>query len=197
MLNEHQLQTLNDVFWREIAGISWPQIGLVLLFALLVFIPGIIRIKKKKSTFKDVFLVYWLVVWSGIMLCITILRREPGYASGKINPFPTWENFGGNGLKTVFSIYNVLLFVPYGFLIRLQRHRSENRKAFIFTLVAGLITTWGIEIIQLVTSMGNFEFTDIINNFIGALIGAIMGGAFLKIYRKCRFGLHPERNILK
>ncbi len=192
MLTEHQMQTLNDVFWQQIAGISWSQIGLVYLLALVVFIPGISRIKKKKSTLKEVFLVYLIVVWSGIMLNITILRREPGYASGKINPFPTWDNFGGNGLKTVFSIYNVLLFVPYGFLIRLQRHRSEDRKALFFTLLIGICTTWAIEIIQLVTSMGNFEFTDIINNFLGTLIGAILGVGFLKIYRKSKMK-HAKR----
>ena len=193
MLTEHQMQTLNDVFWHEIAGISWSQIGLVYLLALLVFIPGIIMIKRKKSTFKEIFLIYWLVVWSGIMLCITILRREPGYASGKVNPFPTWDNFGGNGLKTVFSFYNVLLFIPYGFLIRLQRHKSENKKAFVFTLAVGLITTCGIEITQFVTSMGNFEFTDIINNFIGALLGAILGGFFIKKYRESGRSKKRER----
>ena len=171
------------MFWQELRGIEWSQIGHVYLLALLVFIPGIIQIIRKKSTFKQVFLVYWIAVWAGIMFLITILRREPGYASDDISPFPTWDNFGGNGLKTVFTIYNVILFIPWGFLIRLYNNRKPDQKAFGLTLLISLCTTCAIELTQLVTTVGNFEFTDIFNNFLGGFIGACIGGIIVRIHR--------------
>ena len=184
MLNQHQIETIIGVYRSETEGISLHKIGLVLLISLLVFIPGVIRIIREKSTFKEVFMAYWLVAYAGIMFYITILRREPGYASGEINPFPTWENFGGNGYKTVFSIYNVLLFIPWGFLLRLYKHRSKRMKAFLYTMVVGFCTTCFIETTQLLTSRGNFEYTDIINNFTGCFIGEVLGALFLTVFWK-------------
>ena len=182
MLTDHQVQTLDRIFWKELQGISWSQIGHVYLLALLVFIPGIIRIIKKKSTFWQVLLIYWITVWAGIMFLITILRREPGYASGKIDPFPTWDNFGGNGFKTVFTIYNIMLFVPWGFLIRLYNSKKPHGAAFFKTLLISLCTTCAIEITQLITTVGNFEFTDILSNFIGGFIGAFIGGILVRFF---------------
>ena len=184
MVKKYNPWSMEELFWKETSGISWAQIGIVYLLALLVFIPGIIRIKKNKSTLKDVFLAYWIFVWAGIMILITILRREPGYAKLDVNPFPSWEDFGGSEFKTAFTFYNVLLFVPWGFLIRLYNHRMPDRKAFWTTVLVSLITTCGIEVTQLVTRMGYFEFTDIINNVMGGIIGALFGARFLKRRRK-------------
>ncbi len=175
--------SMEDIFWHELSGIGWEQIGMAFLLALIVFIPGIIRIKKKKSTIKEVLLAYWVVVWAGIMLLITIFRREPGSATLDVNPFPTWDNFGGFDYATAFSIYNVWLFIPWGFFLRLYNHRKPDRKAFGITLLISFLTTCTIEISQLITRTGYFEFTDIINNCIGGFIGAVIGGFFLKIYR--------------
>lgn len=176
--------SMQDVFWHELSGISWEQIGIVFLLALIVFIPGIIRIKKEKSTFKEVFLAYWIFVWAGIMLLITIFRREPGYVKEYLSPFPTWDNFGGTDFTTAFSIYNVLLFIPWGFVLRLYNHRKPDVKAFWITVFVSLLTTCAIETTQLFTGLGYFEFTDIINNCAGGIVGAILGGYFLKKHRK-------------
>ena len=181
---KYQPWSFEELFWNEISGIDWKQIGMVFLLALIVFLPGIIRIIKKKSTFKEVFLAYWIFVWGGIMLLITILRREPGYATEEVNPFPTWENFGGSDFVTAFSIFNVLLFIPWGFFLRLYNHKKAGWKAFLITMLVGLVTTCTIEVTQLVTKTGYFEFTDMINNVLGCFIGSCFGASLIKKLRK-------------
>ncbi len=175
---------MEELFWNEISGINWKQIGMVFLVAFIVFLPGIIRIIKKKSTFKEVFMAYWIFVWGGIMLLITIFRREPGYATEDVNPFPSWENFGGSDFVTAFSIFNVLLFIPWGFLLRIYNHKKTNWKAFGITMLIGLASTCAIEVTQLITKTGYFEFTDMINNVMGCLIGSWFGVIFLEMCRK-------------
>ncbi len=180
MKKAYHAWSMEDVFWHELSGISWEQIGIVFLVALIVFIPGIIRIRKKKSTLKEVFLAYWICVWAGIMLLITIFRREPGYVKENINPLPTWDNFGGFDYATAFSIYNVFLFVPWGFFLRLYNHKMTGRRAFWITMLVCFLTTCFIEVTQLLTNLGYFEFTDMINNCIGGFIGAILGGCIVR-----------------
>ena len=180
MTKEYHVWSVKDLVWQQLSGIRREQIGIVFLIGLLVFIPGIIRIIKKKSTIKDVFLAYGIFVWAGIMILITILRRQPGYAKENVNPFPTWESFGGSEFKTAYSFLNVLLFVPYGILLRLYNHRKPAGRAFLTTILVCLATTSAIEVTQLITSMGYFEFTDIINNSVGGLIGTIIGAILIK-----------------
>ena len=131
MLKWSDLRLVKVVFWREISGIHFMHIAIVCILALLVFIPGIIRIKKKKSTIVDVILSYLLCVCVGIVLLITIFRREAGYPRNIISPFPTWENYGGNWFKTIFSFFNIILFVPFGLLVRLKQYRVPEKKAFL------------------------------------------------------------------
>ncbi|MBQ3796772.1 MAG: VanZ family protein [Butyrivibrio sp.] len=179
MLKWSDLRLVKVVFWREISGIHFMHIAIVCILALLVFIPGIIRIKKKKSTIVDVILSYLLCVCVGIVLLITIFRREAGYPRNIISPFPTWENYGGNWFKTIFSFFNIILFVPFGLLVRLKQYRVPEKKAFIFTALMGILFTLFIENTQLITQTGYFEFTDMLNNFIGGMLGAKLGAIVL------------------
>ena len=163
------------IFLREITGISYVDIAIVCILSLVVLIPGCIRIKKKKSTGRDVLLSYLLCVCIGIMLLITVFRREAGYTTYDLHPFPTWDNYGGNEVKTLLSLFNVLLFVPFGFILRIRMHRKSKVRAFIVTICWGLLFTFLIENVQFYTDKGYFEFTDMLNNFLGTIIGAILG----------------------
>lgn len=60
-------------------------------------------------------------------------------------------------------IQNILLFIPLGFLIGGKRG-----------IIAGLLLSIGIELTQYIAVLGYCELDDVLNNTIGAVIGALL-----------------------
>ena len=65
---------------------------------------------------------------------------------------------------------NVAGFVPLGYLVPLV---FKKHSSFFKTLVFGLLFILFIEIIQLLTGLGEFDVDDIILNMLGVLLGNI------------------------
>lgn len=63
---------------------------------------------------------------------------------------------------------NILLFVPFGFLLPMMGERS---KGFFDVFLSALVLVLGIELFQLCTSFGVFDVDDIILNCFGAVLG--------------------------
>lgn len=68
-------------------------------------------------------------------------------------------------------VLNYLLFMPLGFLLYL----CFGEKFGLRVVIAGLLLSVSIELIQLLFNIGLFEFDDMIGNTIGCLIGAVVG----------------------
>ncbi|MFW2488604.1 VanZ family protein [Clostridium chromiireducens] len=66
----------------------------------------------------------------------------------------------------VFSLGNLLAFVPFGILIPMIFSTKYYKFIFIF-----LISILSLEILQMITYLGSFDIEDIIVNSIGATIG--------------------------
>lgn len=66
-------------------------------------------------------------------------------------------------------IQNILLFIPLGFLIGGKRG-----------IIAGALLSIGIELTQYIFSLGYCELDDVLNNTIGAAIGALLFKKFGK-----------------
>lgn len=63
---------------------------------------------------------------------------------------------------------NIIMFIPFGFLLPLIFKKADNLlQISVFTAVFSL----GIEFLQMLSHRGVFEIDDIINNFIGSIIG--------------------------
>ena len=68
-------------------------------------------------------------------------------------------------------ILNYLLFIPLGMLL----YGAYGERIGLKVVLIGCALSVGIEITQLVLSIGLFEFDDIIGNTIGCLMGAGFG----------------------
>jgi len=112
---------------------------------------------------------------------ITIIRREPGSRSGLINTKLNLGSLEGGvySLRQMFyCILNVLLFVPWGLMIKLLRGKDCLLRNYVMTVLICFSTSFFIEITQLITGRGRFEITDILMNVIGGAIGALLGVAY-------------------
>lgn len=121
------------------------------------------------------------------LLFLTIfIRLQNNEISFKLIPFTTYSEAFKSGDKALIFQYigNILIFIPFGFLLpacafSIKRRRLSMKE----TVVIGLFVSLFIEIFQLITRFGTFEVDDIINNFIGVITGCIIF-AIIKVFAK-------------
>ncbi len=81
-----------------------------------------------------------------------------------------------NSFENLFG--NILIFIPYGILYPIA---FPGRRGLIAFLPSLLCFVTGIELFQLLTSLGKFDVDDILLNCFGAVIGIIFSIAVQKI----------------
>ena len=97
------------------------------------------------------------------MFSITVLARKTTYAVRyQTTLFWSWGEWDRLGKQI---IANVIAFIPIGILAR----KLWKWKGLLFAVLFSIF----IEISQLISHRGLFEFDDIIHNSVGALIGIV------------------------
>lgn len=111
----------------------------------------------------------------GAILALTLLGREynPYGRNFELEVFWSYKKafFEHSAGLAVEIMCNILLFVPWGFLLPLAFEKFENPW---WTLSASLMLSGGIELFQGIFRLGLFEFDDMINNTIGAMTGFLL-----------------------
>ena len=70
---------------------------------------------------------------------------------------------------------NVAMYIPFGLIFPfLFKDKLDGWKAFIITLLAGIVISFCTESIQYIFKIGLFEFDDIIHNALGTVIGFLL-----------------------
>lgn len=123
------------------------------------------RVKHGKAT-ASLPAVSCLVMYVAIMLVITYFSRESGSRIGMdLELFSTW---GINQRNNAYVVENVLLFIPYGFILAWADARQRN---FLRNFLTGALTSLAIECMQLITERGYFQIDDILTNILGTVLG--------------------------
>jgi glycopeptide antibiotics resistance protein len=135
----------------------------IVLVSILVGGTSIVITKNIKRTF----LLIMFSVYIYFVAVITLLSRvdNPMRHVMTLTPFATIHN---NYLSQKWAIENIILFIPYGFFLRLIF--GEKIRFGELAYVAA-ISSLVIESTQLITGRGNFEVDDIMTNTFGAVIG--------------------------
>lgn len=125
-----------------------------------------------------------------IMLMVT--RIPQAYPQYELHIFWSWKAFfvyhDNEMLKE--NILNCILLMPYGCLLpgALDKRISWKRG-----LVIGMGTSFVIELLQLITCRGLFEFDDIIHNGVGCMMGAVLGSwCWLRMLKKFKMLRKPH-----
>lgn len=166
---------------RDLAGVLWYlPYGIMagMLTAMILTMINYGRSNRGKS--KIATLPFsCLMMYLQILLIITYFSRESGSRVGvmDLQLFSTW---GINLRNNAYVVENVLLFIPYGFIlpwaVARQRHFSTN-------LRTGAVTSLAIECMQLVTRRGYFQIDDILTNTLGTILGYLCYRIFEIIQR--------------
>jgi glycopeptide antibiotics resistance protein len=77
-------------------------------------------------------------------------------------------------------IYNIIAFMPLGFLLPLIWDRAKNWRV---VLLGGLMVSLTFEVVQIITLLGTGDIDDVILNVMGTLIGYIV---FLIVWKISR-----------
>ena len=111
-----------------------------------------------------------LMTYCMFIILETLMNRNS--VSGGYALMPFWSYIAAcNGNPTLWNeiILNYLLFMPFGILMFLATGKLKK------SVVCGFIFSCIVEILQLILSIGLFEFDDIIGNTFGSLIGSLIG----------------------
>ncbi len=177
--------SLEQIWWifiEQTRGIYYSDVLLVLLIAAFVaIVPGYILHIKHGLSVKRIILIFLTLFYGGIILLLTVFRREAGSKSMEIY---TYLNLGmtRRGIysrsQVIYSMMNLVLFVPWGIIMGLYRENQNPVRIIIMSTLIGFITSFTIELTQLITGTGRFEVTDLFTNVAGCFIGAI----FVSVY---------------
>ena len=115
-----------------------------------------------------------LIIYVIIILCVTVLFREP-FNGQHFQPqlfwsYEVWE------IQKEQIIENVLLFIPLG-LIAGSLFKWKG-------ILAGTGISLLVELLQLISARGLFEFDDIVHNTFGTFIGISIYMICVKLIKK-------------
>lgn len=159
-------------------GKSYLALGILcaVVIVALVFVGYKFIYQKKMQGQKK---LSWIkLLWLVAMICYllvvcgaTLLRVGDFYHGMQMQPLfasyrEAWAEFAVRDWRNL--ILNILMFVPFGFLLPVG---IRKMRVFWRTYLCGFIATLGIEVIQLVSGKGIFEWDDILNNTVGTMIG--------------------------
>lgn len=132
---------------------------------------------KKSKIVCQCLLVFWIIT----VITLTILCRSIGSERKyKLIPFWSWRlAISGNRRGILLVIENILLLMPIGFLLPLINRDRWNIR---ITILIGFLFSLGIELCQILTKRGQFEFDDLINNTLGVFIGYLLAILALSIW---------------
>lgn len=134
-----------------------------------------------------IFIYLWTVLES------TVFTRIPqAYNQYELHIFWSWKAFfvyhENEMLKE--NILNCILLMPYGCLLPVA---LDKRISWKRGLMIGMGTSFVIELLQLITCRGLFEFDDIIHNGFGCMMGAVLGSwCWLRMLKKFKMPRKPH-----
>lgn len=107
------------------------------------------------------------------LLYVTLFSRTVGSRQEvAFLPFSGYEISGGN---YYYVIENVLLFIPFGFLLGTTLCIYGKKCGIIKIVWIAFLTSVSIELLQYVFSCGKTETDDVLANVFGAFLGGLTG----------------------
>lgn len=157
------------------------NMGITMLTTLILsaIIPiSVIKLTKSKKNENRIWCILILILYMIVILYLTIFDRNPNKVR-TMNLVPFWSYSNIALPQYRWQIYmNIFLFIPFGFMFTY----ATGHKLLI-TLIAGIVFSIIIEIIQYIWALGLCEFDDVFHNSLGTLLGYVYRTILKKRYR--------------
>lgn len=174
------IQLLKEYILLGIIAIIF--LGILFLIGYKVIYKKLLKgtktIEKKKIFLYSMTLGYFIILIGAVFL-----NRGDVYGGFNLHLFSSYKEAYYRMEIVLFRniILNILLFVPFGFLLPFF---SEKFKKVYKVVPIGFATTLIIEILQYITKFGIFEIDDIFNNTLGVLLGYSIFMIFYSLINK-------------
>ena len=178
--------------------------ALAALVTSAVFIGGILlgyKFYKKRGgrhtfTKKQFTAFFLLTAWLIVVIGFTMLSRGANFQGWmNLRLFSDYVNAWNNWSLSEFQliVFNMLMFVPLGFLLPLLGKRLRR---FAPVLFASFFVTVCLETVQMLTGKGVFELDDILHNIIGSIAGYLLMAAILSCIGQKKLSVKPVLRAL-
>ncbi|MCR5640248.1 MAG: VanZ family protein [Lachnospiraceae bacterium] len=134
-----------------------------------------------------VFILYLSVLSYGLFFA-EALGRDGSRAMGynlipfhEIHRYLKYANQLGLQIVLMNLLGNILMFVPFGFLVPLFWRKEEHHPVII--LLMGCLFSCVVEVIQLQTGLGTCDIDDVILNTVGTVFGYFLFRLGNRVYR--------------
>lgn len=129
---------------------------------------AVAKIRTASAKTKAVFVLFLLYL--ALVLWYTVFKRTPDFYGAQYELFWSYKKWlAGDWNLGREILYNIGLFIPFGFM--LSAILSLRKRFCLVVLFAGILFSCVIEILQLEMMRGLFEYDDIFNNALGAVLG--------------------------
>ena len=122
------------------------------------------------------FVIYLLIV-----LYITIFSREPEERRIDMELFRSYKLLfiDKNDFYYTQIVCNIIMTVPFGILFPVL---NEKFRSVFLVFVSGFVFSLLIELAQYFSGRGLFEFDDLFNNTVGALLGYLILNILIRTF---------------
>ena len=126
------------------------------------------------------FVIYLLIV-----LYITIFSREPEERRIDMELFRSYKLLfiDKNDFYYTQIVCNIIMTVPFGILFPVL---NEKFRSVFLMFVSGFVFSLLIELAQYFSGRGLFEFDDLFNNTVGALLGYLILNILIRTFSSRR-----------
>lgn len=170
-----------------ISSILTLFVGVFIMVPLAAYMVSVLSRRRAKISWLKVSLVFVFILF---IVYETIIRRHvTRRAHLSLVPFSSYFRLGQSTYRKQI-ISNILVFVPFGFLLNWSK-RIPFKKA----LFACCLLSLTIEIAQIIMHVGVFETDDLINNVIGGSIGYRYFELLSLLKRRFAHGADKHRNM--
>ena len=171
----YQILTTYNHIW------SMKEILIALLILSVTITSVLFLYRKKRIKASQAITIPVLIAFLLIVLGSTVFGRIPGLRRYELLPLWSYGAIirGNPGILQEVLLNCVLLF-PVGMLLPLIFSRPLK---WYQGLLFGAIVSGCIELLQLITCRGLFEFDDIIHNSIGCMIGCVVSSWVMKKWK--------------
>lgn len=154
-----------------LSTVTFESLTIWVVFALMSFLISYTFYRKGKLRLSSCFALALLLFYISFMLSITLFERiATPYARYELVLFWSYRLIAEGDKNSFFELFwNIVLFAPFGLLGSIVFQKRNK----LPVLGSGILFSIIIELSQLFTHRGLFDFDDIIHNTVGTLIGIV------------------------